>query len=106
MREMPDILRIHERDFRYLAAFHMKPKEKQNNNGAGKQPHIHLIMWDQSSDRRKFKMSEREISQFRSVVYKHLFSKHRIQFYTKRNLFMLLHYQLLQLYLHFQLQES
>ena len=85
MREMPDILRIHERDFRYLAAFHMKPKEKQNNNGAGKQPHIHLIMWDQSSDRRKFKMSEREISQFRSVVYKHLFSKHRIQFYTKRN---------------------
>lgn len=85
MREMPEILKINESDFRYLAAFHIKPKEKQNNKGAGKQPHVHLIMWDQSNDRRKFKMSAKEINKFRSVVYKHLFSKHRIQFYTKRN---------------------
>lgn len=85
MREMPEILKINEADFRYLAAFHIKSKEKQNNNGAGKQPHVHLIIWDQSNDRRKFKMSQKEISKFRSVVNKHLFSKHRIQFYAKRN---------------------
>lgn len=85
MKEMTEILKISEADLRYLAAFHMKPKEKQNSKGAGKQPHVHLIIWDQSNDRRKFKMSSREVSKFRSVVYKHLFSKHRIQFYTNRN---------------------
>ena len=85
MKEMPEILKIHRRDFRFLAAFHIKPKEKQNNNGAGKQPHVHLIMWDRSNDRRKFKMSFREIDKFNTVVNKFLFIKHRSQYYSKRN---------------------
>lgn len=85
MREMPSILKIQKRDFRYLAAFHIKPIEKQNNNGAGKQPHVHFIIWDQSNDRRKFKMSEKEYERFRSSIFKHLFAKHRTQYYLHRN---------------------
>ena len=85
MREMPSILKIQKRDFRYLAAFHIKPIEKQNNSGAGKQPHVHFIIWDQSNDRRKFKMSEKEYERFRSSIFKHLFAKHRTQYYLHRN---------------------
>lgn len=85
MRDMPSILKIQKRDFRYLAAFHIKPIEKQNNSGAGKQPHVHFIIWDQSNDRRKFKMSEKEYERFRSSIFKHLFAKHRTQYYLHRN---------------------
>ena len=85
MREMPSILKIQKRDFRYLAAFHIKPIEKQNNSGAGKQPHVHFIIWDQSNDRRKFKMSEKEYERFRSSIFKYLFAKHRTQYYLHRN---------------------
>ena len=85
MREMPSILKIQKRDFRYLAAFHIKPIEKQNNSGAGKQPHVHFIIWDQSNDRRKFRMSEKEYERFRASIFKHLFSKHRSQYYLHRN---------------------
>lgn len=85
MREMPSILKIQRRDFRYLAAFHIKPIEKQNNSGAGKQPHVHFIIWDQSNDRRKFKMSEKEYERFRASIFKHLFAKHRSQYYLHRN---------------------
>ena len=85
MRDMPSILKIQRRDFRYLAAFHIKPIEKQNNSGAGKQPHVHFIIWDQSNDRRKFKMSEKEYERFRESIFKHLFAKHRSQYYLQRN---------------------
>ena len=85
MRDMSSILKIQRRDFRYLAAFHIKPIEKQNNSGAGKQPHVHFIIWDQSNDRRKFKMSEKEYERFRASIFKHLFAKHRSQYYLRRN---------------------
>lgn len=85
MRDMPSILKIQKRDFRYLAAFHIKPIEKQNNSGAGKQPHVHFIIWDQSNDRRKFKMSKKEYERFRSSIFKHLFAKYRTQYYLHRN---------------------
>jgi hypothetical protein len=79
-------LKIPERDFRYLAAYHLKTTEMQNNNGAGKQPHIHVIFWDQTNARKHKVMNKKEVVGIKYEISRHLLSKYQQNFYDRRNI--------------------
>lgn len=78
-------LKIPERDFRYLAAFHIKTPEMQKKNGAGKQPHLHVLFWDQNNARKHKVMNKKELAALKYEITKSLFYGYQKGYYEKRN---------------------
>lgn len=84
MYELPKYLKVSNDNLSYVAAFHLKTT-KEANIIRGKQPHVHVLMWDQSNGRRKYKFSPYELKMIKKLIFRNLFNKYHKKFYEDRN---------------------
>lgn len=86
VRRYAEIVGIPEGDVRFIAAFHLKDEKERNpKSDAGKQPHVHLIIWDAKQRKSNLKMSHKQIDKIRELADDVWCGDYYRQFYQERN---------------------
>lgn len=85
MNELSKYIKVSNDNLSYVAAFHLKTTKDAEGTNRGKQPHVHVLMWDQSNGRRKYKFSEYELKMLKKLIFRNLFNQYHKGFYEERN---------------------
>ena len=86
VKKYAEIVGIPEGDVRFIAAFHLKDEKERNpKSDAGKQPHVHLIIWDAMQRKSNLKMSHKQVDKIRELADDIWCGDYYRQFYQERN---------------------